>query len=121
VLKTVDEAPSELAAAIREFWPQEEWDAAASVSFLESGWRWDAENDTTSTDHPCGSAIGQRGNISISAEHSIGFFQINACNYPDWNPCHFFNTRQNAGTAHALWGERGWTPWYFSAKALGLL
>jgi len=118
---TIDDAPEELAAPIREFWPPEEWDNAANISQLESGWQWDAENDTTDQEHPCGSVIGARDGVEITAEHSIGYFQINACNYPDWNPGHFFNARQNAGTAHALWVERGWQPWFFSAQQLGLL
>lgn len=117
----VEDAPSELCDAIMEFFPPSEWDNAAGIAQLESGWRWDAEVDTTSSAIPCGAVLEYRDGIQITAEHSIGFFQINACNYPDWNPCHFFNTRQNVGTAHALWSERGWLPWYFSARALGLL
>ena len=118
---TIDDAPDEIATPIKEFWPEVEWDNAASIAYLESGFQWDAENDTTSPTHPCGTPIGQRAGITITAEHSIGYFQINACNYPDWNPAHFFNARQNAGTAHQLWVARGWTPWYYSAKKLGIL
>jgi hypothetical protein len=119
--KFLVDAPDEIQAPIKEFWPEKEWDNAASISFLESAWQWDAENDTTTPDRPCGTPIGQRDGVSIAAEHSIGYFQLNACNFPDWNPAHFFNARQNAGTAHALWDDRGWSPWYFSAKELGLL
>lgn len=122
MLKSINEAPAEIADPIREFWPPEEWDNAASISFLESGWQWDAENDTTAGgSRPCGEVIATRGGVAISAEHSIGYFQINACNYPSWNPGHLFNARQNAGTAHALWLDRGWSPWFFSATQLGLL
>lgn len=118
---TIDDAPAEIADPIREFWPQSEWDNAARIAKLESGWRWDAEYDSTSPDAPCGTLLGTENGVPITAEHSIGYFQINVCNFPVWNPAHFFNARQNAGTAHALWAERGWEPWYFSAKALGLI
>jgi hypothetical protein len=121
MLKSINDAPQEIADPIREFWPEAEWDNAASISFLESTWKWNAENNTTDADHPCGTPLGNKGGVPVAAEHSLGFFQINACNFPDWNPAHLFNARQNAGTAHALWDARGWSPWYFSAKALGLL
>jgi len=119
---TIDDAPKELAIAIQEFWPSDQWDNAASVSELESGWKFDAEANTTDAWHPCGAVIGTRGGVTVTAERSIGYFQINACNLPPgWNPAHLFNARHNAGTAHAMWSERGWSPWYFSAKQLGLL
>jgi hypothetical protein len=119
---SINDAPQEIADPIREFWPQAEWDNAASISYLESGWQWNAENDTTNGgSRPCGTLIATSGGVQVTAEHSIGYFQINTCNYPEWNPGHFFNARQNAGTAHALWAERGWQPWYFSAQKLGLI
>lgn len=119
---SVNDAPFEIADPIREFWPPEEWDNAASISFLESSWRWNAEVDSTKGGQiPCGTVIDTRDGVKVTAEHSIGYFQINVCDFPKWNPAHFFNARQNAGTAHALWMARGWSPWYFSAKALGLL
>lgn len=118
---TINDAPQEIADPIREFWPESEWDNAAGISQLESGWQWDAENNTVDVEHPCGTVLEVRDGVTVTAEHSIGYFQINACNFPDWNPAHFFNARQNAGTAHALWSERGWQPWLFSARTLGLL
>jgi hypothetical protein len=121
VPKFIDDAPQELQDPIREFWPQAEWDNAASISFLESAWQWDAENDTRTATAGCGDPLEPRDGVPVTAEHSIGYFQLNACNFPNWNPAHFFNARQNAGTAHALWDQRGWNPWYFSAKELGLL
>jgi hypothetical protein len=119
---SINDAPQELQDAIREFFPNEQWDNAASISYLESGWNWDAVNDTTQRGKiPCGAGVSLKDGIWITAENSIGYFQINACNYPAWNPCSLWNVRQNVGTAHALWAQRGWTPWYFSAKELGLL
>jgi hypothetical protein len=121
-MSKIEECPDELAQAIREFWPEEEWDNAAAIAQLESGWNAFAENDTTDFEHPCGSVIDRRDGETITAEHSVGWFQINACNLPpDWRWYHLFNTRHNAGTAHQLWSERGWQPWFFSASKLGLL
>lgn len=116
------EAPEELQKAIAEFFPSDEWDNAAAVSHLESGWSAFAENNSTDADHPCGSYLRTQEGVPVSAERSIGWFQINACNLPsDWTPEHLFNTRHNVGTAHDMWARRGWGPWYFSAKRLGLL
>lgn len=115
------DAPLEFQIAVQEFWPPEQFDAAASISFLESRWNPFAVRDTRDPQHPCGAQLGSVDGVAISAEYSIGWFQLNACNFSDWTPAHFFNTRHNCGTAHMLWSERGWRPWYFSAKALGLL
>jgi hypothetical protein len=119
----LQDAPMELQEGIVEFWPPEERENAANISWLESGWRWDAENNTVTDSAPCGTPIGTVGGVQVFSEHSIGYFQINACNFPKWNPCHLFNARQNCGTAHALWEQAGgkWTPWFLSAKALGLI
>jgi hypothetical protein len=118
---SLDDAPAELRVAIAEFWPFDEWQNAAAISYLESKWDAFALADTTAPSHPCGSIIGERNGVRVSAERSVGYFQINACNYPDWEWQRFYNARHNAGTAHMLWAQRGWQPWYFSAKALGLI
>lgn len=121
-MASIDDAPVELQVAIKEFWPESEWDNAASISQLESGWDAFALADTTDAQHPCGAVIGQRGGTTITAERSIGWFQINTCNLPpDWEWQRLYNTRHNAGTAHAMWVERRWQPWFFSAQTLGLL
>jgi len=117
-----DECPQELRDAIVEFWPQDEWDHAAAIAELESGWDAFAVADTRTVDQPCGSVIDQVAGVDVTAEYSIGWFQINACNLPpEWVPENLFNTRHNCGTAHAMWADRGWQPWFFSAKRLGLL
>jgi hypothetical protein len=121
LIVSLDDAPCELQCAIREFWPPEEQDNAANVAFLESGWNAFALADTRDSSHPCGSLIRTVDGVAIAAEFSIGYFQIDACNFPDWPSERFYNARHNAGTAHLLWSQRGWEPWYFSAKALGLL
>ena len=116
------DAPAELQQAIAEFWEPDQWDNAARVSYLESGWKWDAVADTRDERHPCGAFLRWEDGVEVTAEWSIGYFQINACNLPaGWNPAHLYNARQNAGTAHALWVDRGWSPWYYSARRLGLL
>jgi hypothetical protein len=115
------DAPEELQVSIREFWPENEWDNAASVSFLESAWDAFAKRDTTDPEHPCGSQLAPINGVAVSAELSIGYFQINVCNFPGWEAGRLYNARHNAGTAHMLWTERGWHPWYFSAKTLGLI
>jgi hypothetical protein len=123
VLKTIDDSglPGELGVAIREFWPAVQWDNAASLSFLESGWDAFALSNTTDASVSCGDVIYIRDGLPITAERSVGYFQLNSCNFPDWEWQRFYNARHNAGTAHMLWAARGWSPWYFSAKQLGLL
>jgi hypothetical protein len=121
-VRDFSDAPSELQESISEFFPMSEWENAANVSLLESGWSAFSENDTTDGAHPCGSVLRVQDGITITAERSIGWFQINACNLPaDWNPNHLYNTRHNVGTAHDMWSKRGWEPWLFSARQLGLL
>lgn len=118
---SINDAPDDLAYEIRRYtdW---DWDEAASISKMESGWEWDAEADTTQGGSiPCGTVIDVRNGVPVTAEHSISYFQINACNFPDWKWQHFFNVQQNVGTAHDLWSRRGWEPWYFSAQELGLV
>jgi hypothetical protein len=118
-----DDAPGELQLAIEEFWPEAEWLNAAAIAELESGFNAFALNDTTDSAHPCGTPIGVRGGVNITAERSVGYFQINACNLPpDWEWQRLYNAHHNAGTAHKLWDDAGqsWRPWYFSAQRLGL-
>jgi hypothetical protein len=115
------DAPEDLQLAIREFWPESEWDNAASIAYLESGWNAFALLDSTTADVPCGGELPSRDGVGITAERSVGHFQINACNFPNWEWQRLYNVRHNAGTAHMLWGQRGWNPWYFSAHKLGLI
>lgn len=120
---SIQDAPAELQVAIKEFWPESEWDNAANIAELESGFNAFAVDDTTDESHPCGTIIGIEDGISTTAERSVGYFQINSCNFPTWEWQRFYNARHNAGTAHMLWDQAGqsWRPWYFSAIALGLL
>lgn len=118
----IGEPPAELVSAVQEFFPESEWDHAYRVSLLESGWSAFAENNSTDASHPCGSFLRTQNGVRVTAERSIGWFQINACNLPpDWTPEHLFNTRHNVGTAHEMWSRRGWQPWFFSATTLGLI
>lgn len=119
----LSDAPPELQATIRQFWPESEWENAAAIAQLESGWDAFAVADTTDADHPCGSRLGTASDGTvITAERSIGYFQINTCNFPTWEWQRLYNAYQNCGTAHMLWDQAGgkWTPWYFSCRELGL-
>jgi hypothetical protein len=104
-----------------EFWPEDQWNNAAHIAYLESGFNGTAVADTTSSDRPCGTRLDTVGGVQVTAEKSIGYFQINVCNFPLWEYGRLYNARENAGTAHMLWSQRGWSPWYFSAKQLGLI
>lgn len=122
-MRKLDEAPKEFVVCVEEFFPQSAWDEAASVAWLESAWDAFALYVTTDADHPCGTALDPREGVGTTAERSVGYFQINACNFPGWEWQRFYNARHNVGTAHLLWFNAGgsWRPWYFSAKRLGLL
>lgn len=115
------EAPAELQVAVHEFWPESEWDNAVSFAFLESGWDPFALNDTATPNGGCGVFLEQRDGVRVTSELSVGYFQINACSFPGWEWQRLYNARHNAGTAHMLWESRGWEPWLFSARQLGLL
>lgn len=118
-----DGCPSELWVSICEFWPESEWVNASNIARLESDFNAFAVANTTTDSEPCGSTIGERGGVRITAERSIGYFQLNSCNFPAWEWQRFYNARHNAGTAHLLWDGAGqsWAPWYFSARTLGLI
>jgi hypothetical protein len=117
------EPPAELLVCIQAFFPESEWQHALDISRLESGWDAFALNDSTSERVPCGHTLGFTNGIRITAERSVGYFQINSCNFPDWEWQRLYNAYHNVGTAHMLWdnaGQRWGGPWYFSARQLGL-
>lgn len=115
------DAPLELQDGIRRYFPELEWENAAHISWLESSWNAFALDDSTDAEHPCGSFIRTVDGIVVSAERSVGYFQINSCNYPDWEWQRLYNADHNAGTAHLIWSNQGWGAWYFSARELGLV
>lgn len=120
----LEDAPAELRDAIQEFWVDDQWENAAGIAALESGNNAFALNDSTLPWLPCGTPLRVVDGQTITAERSVGYFQINACNLPpDWEWQRLYNARHNAGTAHKLWDDAGqsWRPWYFSAKRLHLL
>ena len=129
LLEQLGQPPAELLDAVAEFWPVDQVDNALAIAWLESHWSAFAEANTTAPDTPCGALLrnvttAEGTQIAVTAERSIGWFQINACNLPaDWNPAHLFNTRHNVGTAHKLFDDAGgsWRPWFFSAQSLGLI
>lgn len=115
-------APHDLKIGIRAFWPADEWEAAANIAWLESAWNRLAWYDSTTAAHPCGSSLPPIGGVAVTAERSVGYFQINSCNFPEWDPASLLDAYQNCGTAHMLWVDAGgsWAPWYFSAEKLSL-
>lgn len=115
--------PEELRLAIEEFWPESEWDNASAIAWEESRWDAFALDDTATAAGGCGRYLREQDGVSIFSERSVGYFQINACNFPTWEWQRLYNARHNAGTAHLLWENAGqsWRPWYFSATRLGLL
>ena len=122
-MSSLSDCPAELRAGIQRYWPESEWENAANVSALESGWDAFALNDTSERGRLCGQFLSSRDGVRITAELSVGYFQINACNLPpDWEWARLYNADHNCGTAHMLWENAGesWSPWYFTAKQLGL-
>ncbi len=115
------DAPCDVQCGIQEFFPPEEWDNAARVSYLESAWDTFAVADTTSDSVPCGAPLRVVDGITVVAERSVGVFQINSCNFATWEWQRLYNVRHNCGTAHLIWKSQGWGAWYFSAKQLGLI
>jgi len=118
---TPADPPADLVAKIQEFFPESQWVNALDIAWLESGWNPDATNATALTSGGCGARLQSRDGVSIQAEFSIGYFQINMCNLPGWSIGALYRAHDNVGTAHHMWRQRGWQPWYFSAKALGLI
>lgn len=114
-------APKELRAVIFQFWPADQLDNAAAISRWESGWNAFAVRDTTDSDHPCGAELAPVDGVGVTAELSVGYFQINTCEFPEAEWQRFYNAELNAQTAYNLWTLRGWEPWYFTASKLGLL
>lgn len=121
-MPALTDAPLELQDGIREFWPEEQWQNAADISYLESAWNAFAVADTTSDNFPCGTPLRVVNGIEVVSERSVGYFQVDSCNFPKWEWQRFYNARHNCGTAHLLWQQAGgsWSPWYFSAQKLGL-
>jgi hypothetical protein len=121
IIARFQDAPCELQCAIRQFFPENEWDNASAIANLESGFNAFALNDTASQYGGCGAVIAERNGVKITSERSVGYFQINSCNFPNWEWQRLYNAWHNTGTAHMLWANQGWSAWYFSAHRLGLL
>ena len=117
----IADAPCDLQCGIRAYFDEADWQIAANVSYIESKWnRW-AIADTTDAQHPCGAVLRSVGGVAVYAERSYSYFQVNSCNFPDWDPARLWNADHNCGTAHLIYVAQGWRAWYFSAKALGLI
>ncbi len=104
--------PPELRAGIQHYWPEGEWENAAAISNLESGWRLAARAYVTDP---------LPGN---SPEDSRGPFQVNIYVHTwaeanrllrDWD--------YSSWAGHEVWQRAGgsWRPWFYSARTLRLL
>jgi hypothetical protein len=117
------QAPLELSVGICTHFPAEEWEHAYAVAYEESEWFAFALRDTTTPAAPCGTPIGAIDEVPVVAERSVGYFQINTCNFPEEEWQRYYNANANTEKAAALWlaAGRSWRPWYFAAVKLGLL
>jgi hypothetical protein len=115
-------APAPLSDAIRRYFPQDEWINAVRVAYYESGWNRTAVRDTRDrAGGQCGVRIWlPEVNSWGWTEHSIGYFQINACahggDYGLWT-----DTYANVEKAADLWQSGGWSHWLITARKIGLL
>ena len=96
------EAPGWLQQLISERWPQDEWDNAAAVAWVESRWYPGAHNP--------------------SGEDSRGLWQINVGPgaHTQWASRSLWDAAVNADTAYELWTYQGWGPWT-TAHVLGIV
>lgn len=113
--------PDDLVALVQQNWPWSEWSNALAISLNESDWDQEAEASTVDAAHPCGTVISSRNGVSVSAERSVSYFQINLCNFPADQWDYLATPAGNVATAAAMWRQHAWEPWYFSAQKLGLL
>jgi len=60
IIARLQDAPCELQCAIRQFFPENEWDNASAIANLESGFNAFALNDTASQYGGCGAVIAER-------------------------------------------------------------
>jgi hypothetical protein len=113
--------PEPLAALIRAEFPAAQWVNAGEISYLESGWRADAEADTRwRADGELGVEYTMDDGRSALTEWAVGYYQINigahGGDFATWS-----DPARNVAKARELWGYSGWSPWYYSAQSLGLL
>lgn len=112
--------PAEVAEAIKRHWPSSQWVNAASVSYLESGWRNTAELNTLNRG-PCGTRYWFSDAVGwAQTEDSVGLFQINICAHGGTRE-HWQDPDNNAAKGAELFASSGWRPWVISAGKLGLL
>lgn len=119
-MTSIYDAPMELQDGIKRYFPNNEWDNAAAIAELESNFNAFALNDTATDHGGCGVPLPKVAGVDVVSERSVGYFQINACNFPDWEWQRLYNADHNSGTAHMIWANQGWGAWYFSAHKLGL-
>lgn len=116
-------APADLSAWIRSYWPQAAWVGAAEVSYLESGWRPGAIDDTRPlAGGLCNKPIVLHGGaLHALSEFSIGYFQLNLCAHTSITLAQALDGQYNTQWAAGLYRADGWVPWSTTARTLGLL
>lgn len=115
-------APDDLSEYIRQYFPEDEWENAARVSYYESGWRDDAENDTRwRVNGRCGERYWYSDEVGwADTEWSIGYFQINICAHGG-DKAFWTDAENNVKEAADLFDAEGWRPWLVTARRLHLL
>lgn len=117
-------APTDVSAAIREYWPRELWGDAARVAYHESN-GWNAEAMRSTLDRAGGACNVFLGYLddgsAYYSEESVGIFQINRCSHggsrEDW-----YDINHNVRKAWELYRDSGdWSPWIYTASHLGLM
>jgi hypothetical protein len=114
--------PEDLDRAIRQYWPESQWQNAARMAYVESnGWKRDAERNTLGrAGGRCNIPIGTLPDgTPILSEQSVGYFQINVCAHGH-DRAYWIDTDHNVSYAAQLYREKGWGPWQVSARLLGL-
>jgi hypothetical protein len=113
----------QLADGIVAHFPEDQWTNAAEVAYLESRWNPLTVNDSIIPFYRWGRRPGDVNDVPSSPELSIGCFQINILVHDfgrDWPT--LFDPFINAWAADRIFrSANGWTPWYHSARALGLI
>lgn len=101
--------------------PEEAWRDAARIAYLESGWRRDAVADTRyKANGQCNQPYLLTDGRPALTEWSAGYFQVNICAHGRTLE-HWLNADNNVAFAAALYANRKWADWYYSARHLGLL